>query len=103
MIQCQNIVYVLNGHKIVQPKLKVLKELTDRTDSQSDIVGELIHVETDAIMLIEGACKSGQPDQKLGNSQNQNENVTQTKVQIEPGPHSLSKIKCTHCKNYIYM
>ena len=49
MIQCQNIVYVLNGHESVQPKLRVLKELTDRTecninDSQSDIVEELIHV-----------------------------------------------------------
>ena len=57
VIQCQNIVYVLNGHEIVQPKLRVLKELTDRTkdninDSQSDIVEELIHVQTDAIMLM---------------------------------------------------
>ena len=48
LIQCQNIVYILNGHEIVQPKLKVLKELTDRTecsinDSQYDIVEELIH------------------------------------------------------------
>ena len=29
MIQCQNIVFVLNGHEIVQPKLRVLKELTE--------------------------------------------------------------------------
>ena len=47
VIQCQNIVYVLNGHEIVQPRLRVLKELTDRTDynindSQTDIVEELI-------------------------------------------------------------
>ena len=52
----QNIVYVSNGHEMVQPKLRVLKELTNRTeyninDSQSDIVEELIHVQTDAIML----------------------------------------------------
>ena len=52
--------YVFNGHEIVQPKLRVLKELTDRNeyninDSQSDIVEELIHVQTDAIMLTEGA------------------------------------------------
>ena len=78
VIQCQNIVYVLNGHEISQPKLRVLKELTDRTecninDSQSDIVEELIHVQTDAIMLNEGACKSGQSDQIINNSQNQNE------------------------------
>ena len=54
--QCQNIVYVLHEHEIVQPKLRVWKELTDRTeyninDSQSDIVEEFIHVQTDAIML----------------------------------------------------
>ena len=104
VIQCHNIVYVLNGHghEIVQPKLRVLNELTDRTgydinDSQSVIVEELIHVQTDAIMLTEGACKSGQSDQ------NQNENMTQTEVQIESGPQSLRKIECTHCKNYIYM
>ena len=49
VIQCQNIVYVLNGHghEIVQTKLRVLNELTDRTeydinDSQNDIVEELI-------------------------------------------------------------
>ena len=108
MIQCQNIVYVLNLHEIVQPTLRVLKELTDRTeyninDSQNDIIEELIHVQTDAIMLNEGACKSGQSDQMLTNSQNQNENMTQTEVQIESGPQSLRKIECTHCKNYIYM
>ena len=75
VIQCQNIVHVLNGHEMVQPKLRVLKELTDRTeyninDSKSDIVEELIHVQTDAIMLNEGACKSGQSDQIVNNSQN---------------------------------
>ena len=56
MIQCQNIVYVLNGHDIVQPKLRILKELTDRTeyninDSQGDIFEELFHVQTDAIIM----------------------------------------------------
>ena len=58
VIQCQNTVYVLNGHEFVQPKLRVLNELTDRTeytinDSQSDTAEELIHVQTDAIMLNE--------------------------------------------------
>ena len=67
VIQCQNIVYVLNGHKMVRPKLRVLKELTDRNeyninDSQRDTVEELICVETDVIMLNKCACKSGQPD-----------------------------------------
>ena len=108
MIQCQNNVYVLNGHESVQPKLRMFKELTDENnyninDSQSNIIEELIHVETDAKMLNESACKSGQPDQILKNGQNQNEIVTHTEVQIEPSPHSLRKIKCTHCKNYIYM
>ena len=51
----------------------MLKELTDGNDynindSQSDIIEELIHVETDAIMLNESACKLGQPDQTLGNN-----------------------------------
>ena len=62
VIQCQHIFYVLNGHENVQPKLRVLKELPDRSeyninDSQSDIVEESMHVQTDAIMLNEGACK----------------------------------------------
>ena len=44
MMQCQNIVYVLNEHEIVQPKFRVLKGLTDRNDynindTQSDIIG----------------------------------------------------------------
>ena len=108
VIQCQNIFYVLNEHEIVIPKLIVLKESTDRNgyninDSQSNIVEELIHVETDAIMLNEDACKSGQPDQKLGNGQNKNENMTQREVQIKPSPHSLRKANVPIAKNYIYM
>ena len=56
VIQCQNIVYILNEHEIVQPKLRMLKRLTDGNDfdindTQSDITEELIHVETDAIVL----------------------------------------------------
>ena len=56
VIQCQNIVYVLNEHENVQPKLRLLKELTDSTecninDSQNDIIEELIHVQPDAILL----------------------------------------------------
>ena len=106
VIQCQNIIYVLNEN--VQKKVRVLKELTDSTecninDSQNDIIEELIHVQPDAILLNEGACKSGQSDQIIDNGQNQNENMTQTEVQIESGPQSLRKIECTHCKNYIYI
>ena len=94
VIQCQSIVYVLNRHKIVQLKLRILKELIDRNDyntndAQSDIIEELTNVETDAIMLNEDVCKSGQPDQKIGNGQNKNENMTQTGDKIEPRPHSL--------------
>ena len=108
VIQCQNIVYLLNEHEIAQPKLRVSQELTNGNDynindSQCDIVKKLIHVETNAIILNEGACKSGQPNQILENNQNQSKNETQTEVQIEPSPHSLRKMECTHCKNYIYM
>ena len=104
VIQCQNIVYVLNEHENV----RVLKELTDSTecninDFHNDIIEELIHVQTDAILLNEGACKSAPSDQKVDNDQNQNEDMTQTEVQIESGPQSLQKIECTHCKNYIYI
>ena len=80
-----NIVYVLNEHE------KVLKELTDSTecdihDSYNDIIEELIHVHTDAILSNEGACKSVPSDQKVDNDQNQNKNMTQTEVQIELVP-----------------
>ena len=107
VIQCQNIVYVLNKHERVQPKVRKLKELTDSTecninDSQN-ITEKLIHVQTDAILVNEGACKSGQSDQIIDNGQNQNENMTQTKVQIDSDPQSLRKIECTHCKNYVYI
>ena len=103
-IQCQNIVYVLNEHE----NIRVLKELTDSTecninDSHNDIIEELIHVHTDAILSNEGACKSVPSNQKVDNDQNQNKNMTQTEVQIESGPQSLRKIECTHCKNYIYI
>ena len=108
VIQCQNIVFLLNEHENVQPKVRVLKELTDSTecniyDSQNDIIEELIHVQNDAILLHEGACKPEPSDQKVDNGQNQNENMTQTEVQIESGPQSLRKIECIHCKNYIYI
>ena len=108
VIQCQNIDHVLNEHENVQPKVRVLKELTDSTecninDSQNDIIEELIHVQTGAILLNEGACKSKPSDQTVDNGQNQNENMTQTEVQIESGPQSLKKFECTHCKNYIYI
>ena len=99
---------MLNKHGNVQPKVRVLKELTDSTecninDSQNDITEELIHVQTDVILLNEGACESKPSDQKVDNGQNQNENMTQTGVQIESSPQSLRKIECTNCKNYIYI
>ena len=76
---------MLNEHENVQTKVRVLKELTDSTecninDSQNDIIEELIHVQTGAIFLNEGACKSEPSDQKVDNGQNQNENMTQTEV-----------------------
>ena len=94
---------MLNEHVNVQPKVRLLKELTDSTecninDSQNDIIEALIHVQLDAILLKEGACKSGHSDQIIDNGQNQSENMTQTEVQIESGHQSLRKIECTHCK-----
>ena len=32
VIQCQNIVYVLNEYENVQPKVRILKELTESTE-----------------------------------------------------------------------
>ena len=60
VIQCQNIISVLNEHEFEQPKLRVLERLTDRNDhdtndTQSDTIEELIQVETDEIVLNEGA------------------------------------------------
>ena len=75
VIQCQNIVYVLNEYENVQPKIRVLKELTDSTecninDSHNDII------QPDAILLNEGACKSGHSDQIIDNGWDQNENIS---------------------------
>ena len=71
VIQCQKIVHVLNEHD------KVLKELTYSIEcninySHNDIIEELIHVQTDAILSNKGACKSVPSDQKVNNDQNQN-------------------------------
>ena len=67
-----------------------MKELTDSTecninDSHNDIVEELIHVQTDAILLNECACKSVHSDQN-DNGQNQNENMTQTESRLNLVP-----------------
>ena len=102
VIQCQNIVHVLNEHE------KVLKELTDSTecninDSQNDIIEELVQTDNIASVSNKDACKSVSSDQQVDNDQIQDENMTQIEVQIESGPQSLRKIECTHCKNYIYI
>ena len=94
VVQCQNIVYVLNEYEIEQPKLRVLERLTDRNgydinDTQSYIIEELIQVEIDEIVLTESASQSEKSNQSLEN--NQNENVNPRKVEIEPSPHSLRK------------
>ena len=62
VVQCQNIVYVLNEHKIVHPKLKELERLTnghdhDENETQSNIVKELVQVETDESLLNEAKCE----------------------------------------------
>ena len=106
VVHCQNIVYVLSENEFEQPKLRVLERFTDRNDydtnvTQSDIIEELIQVETYEIVLNESAGQTEELNEIIEN--NQNENVNQTEVEIEPGPHSLRKIECTHCKNYIYL
>ena len=58
--QCQNIVYVLNEHEIVQPKWSNLEMLTnyyDKNETQSDMIEELIQGETDEIMLNESTSQ----------------------------------------------
>ena len=99
VIQCQNHCLCVKWTW----KCKSIEELTDSTecninDSHNDIIEELTHVQTDAMLLNEGACKSVPSDQKVDNDQNQNENLTQTEVQIESGPQSLRKFECTHVK-----
>ena len=70
---------MLNDHKIVQPKLRMLKEVTDRNDcdindTKSDIIEEWIHVETGEIVLNESASQSEKPNQMLQNNQNEGVN-----------------------------
>ena len=55
-IQYQNIVHVVNEHENLQPKLRMLKEVTDGddyniNDMQSDMNEELIYLETHEIVL----------------------------------------------------
>ena len=81
MIQHQNIVYVLNEHEIVQPNLRVLKGLTNRNDydinvTQSNIIEELIQVETDKIVLNESTSQPEKPNEMLKNNQNEDVNLT---------------------------
>ena len=50
----------INEHEIVQPKLRSLEMLTydhDKSEGQSDIVEELIQVETDEIVLNESTSQ----------------------------------------------
>ena len=98
VIQYQNIVYVLSEHEIEQPKLRVLERLPDRNhyninDTQSDIIEELIQVETDEIVLNESVTQPEKLNQMLEN--NPNENVNQTIVDTDHSPHTLRKIECT--------
>ena len=85
-------------------KLRLLEGLTDKNDydtkaTQSDVIEELIQVETDEIVVNESASQPEKTNQMLENKQN--EDVNQTKVQIEHSPQTLRKIKYMHCKNYI--
>ena len=101
VVQCQNIVYVLNKHEIVQPKLRNLERLTngndhDKNETQSNIVEDLVQVETDEIVLNESTSQpftSEEINQMI--ESNQNESLIQTKVEIEPSHSSVRKVECT--------
>ena len=109
VVQCQNIVYVFNEHKIVQPKLRNLEILTngndhDKNGTQSDIIEEVTQVETVEIVLNESTIQpvtSEEINPMIGS--NQIEIFKHTRVNIEPGLSSLRKIEYTHCKDYMYM
>ena len=90
VIQCQNIVDVLNECEIVELKLRNLEMLTNahaKNETQSDMIGELIQVETDEIMLNENISQ-----------QVTSEKINQMIAKIEPSHGSLRKVECTHCK-----
>ena len=88
VVQCQYIVYMLNEHEIVQPKLRNLEMLTcdhDKNETQSEIVEELIQVETVEIVLNESTSQpetSEELDQMI--ESNQKGILKQTEVEIEP-------------------
>ena len=98
MVQCQNIVYVLNQHEIEQPKLRVLERLTDgndndKNDTQSNIIEELSHIESHEIVSNENTSqpvKLEELNQMI--ESNQNEIFKQTEVENEPSPNSLRKM-----------
>ena len=101
VVQCQNIVCVLNEHKIIQPKLRNLEMLTndyDKNEIQSDIVEELIQVGTDVVVLNENTIQPVTSEElnKMIES-NQNKILKQKEIEIEQSPGSLRKVEFTHC------
>ena len=79
VVQCQNIVYLLNERDFEQPKLRVLKRLRegndhDTNDTQSDIINKLIQVETDKIVLNESTSQPEELSQMIESNYNENVN-----------------------------
>ena len=107
MVQCKIIVYMLNLHEMMQPKLRNLEILTndhDKSETQSDKVEELIHIETEEFVLNESTSQPVTPEEinkKI--ESNENKMLKQREVEIEPRPGSIRKVECTHCRNYMYM
>ena len=100
VVQCQNIVYVLNEHEVVQPKWRNLEMSTndhDKSETQSDMVEELIQVETDDNVLNESTCQpiASEEINRIIES-NQNKILKQTEVEVWLSPGCLRKVECTH-------
>ena len=73
-----NTVYLLIEHKTAQPKLRNLEMLTnghDKSETQIDMVQELIQVETDEMVPNESNSQpvtSGEINEMIENNQNKN-------------------------------
>ena len=76
----------------------------DKSKIQSDLVEDLIQVETHEIILNE---ITSQPvtSEEINHmiESNWNKILNQTEVEIEPSLGSLINVECTHCKNYTYV
>ena len=95
---------MLNEHEIVQAKLRNLERLTndhDKSEAQSDMIEDLIQVDTDGIILNENTSQSvtlEEINQMMKSSQNKILNPAE--VETEQSPGSLRNLECIL---YLYM